>query len=265
MVVDNAGLEEFGQIEEVENLLARSTLYQILAVCYLFPSEEKLSLLKSKEDFRDLKEKLERCYPESDSLSALLRSLENLQEISSKLDAEALRSLYNRIVGHTMSKDCPLYEGQYGAAHVFQQVDDLADIQGFYKAFCLDISEEEKERCDHISVEFEFMQFLLYKQAYALENHGREEAEVCLNAQKKFLKDHVGKWVPLFAILFGRKAGEGFYFAAAEVTKAFIGLEVKLLDVNTEVLKESDLNQDVVAGAPDECLSCSGMDDMGET
>ena len=37
-----------------------------------------------------------------------------------------------------MSKECPLYETQFGAAQVFQQVHELGDIQGFYKAFGVD-------------------------------------------------------------------------------------------------------------------------------
>ncbi|MBM4053589.1 MAG: hypothetical protein FJ264_02725 [Planctomycetes bacterium] len=260
MVVKNSGLQENEHMAEIECLLARSAVYQVLSACYLFPEEEKLSLLKG-EDFTELVDTIEGCYGESDSLSAMVKSLKNLQELYCNADVEKLQSIYNRIVGHTISKECPLYEGQYGAAHVFQQVQDLADIQGFYKAFGLDISEEEKERCDHVSVELEFMQFLLYKQAYALENHGKEEVEICLDAQKKFLREHAGKWVPLFALLFGRRSVEGFYFALSEVTKEFMKLEMELLGVQTEMFKESDLNQDAVAGVPDECLSCSGSVD----
>ncbi|WP_347273456.1 molecular chaperone TorD family protein [Candidatus Kuenenia sp.] len=264
MVVNNSDLRETDQVAEVGNLLTRSALYQVLSTCYLFPEEKKLSILKG-EDFNELVERIERCYTESDSLTAMLKSLKNVQEFYSTTDIEKLQRIYNRVVGHTISKDCPLYEGQYGAAHVFQQVQDLADIQGFYRAFGLDISEEEKERCDHISVELEFLQFLLYKQAYAIENHGKEEAEICLDAQKKFLKEHAGKWMPLFALLFGKKSIDGFYFAISEVMKEFIKLEMDLLGVQTETFKESDLNQDVVAGAPDECLSCaSSVDEMGD-
>ena len=264
MVVNNRNLQETGQVAEVENLLARSALYQVLSTCFIFPEEKKLSLLKG-EDFNELVDKIERCYTESDSLTAMVEYLRTVQKLYCTTDIEKLQRIYNRVVGHTISKDCPLYEGQYGAAHVFQQVQDLADIQGFYRAFGLDISEEEKERCDHISVELEIMQFLLYKQAYAIENHGKEEAEICLDAQKKFLKEHAGKWIPLFALLFGRKSMDGFYFAISEVMKEFIRLEMDLLGVQTETFKESDLNQDAVAGAPDECLSCaSSVDEVGD-
>ncbi|MCF6149887.1 MAG: hypothetical protein E3K37_14635 [Candidatus Kuenenia sp.] len=262
MVVNNVDLREADHVEEVEGLLIRSSLYQVLSACYLYPEGEKLSFLKS-EDFQELVDnlgKINTCYHEAGDTSVLITFLKSVRAEFEKIDIEDLQSTYNRIVGHTISKDCPFYEGQYGAAHVHQQVHELADIQAFYRAFGLDISEEEKERCDHVGVEFEFLQFLLFKQAYALENHGREEAEVCLEAQKKFLKQHAGKWIPLLSILLGKKAREGFYFAVSELTKEFMKLEMKLLGVVTEMMKESDLNQEEVAGAPDECLSCAGFD-----
>jgi len=260
MVIDNVNLQETPVASEIENLLVRSSLYQVLSVCYLYPYENKFSFLKE-QDISDLLDKMEDCYNGIDDAKELKGCLQKVQDLHKKHDIEELQGMYNRIVGHTIDKECPLYEGQYGAAHVHQQVQELADIQGFYRAFGLDISEDEKERCDHISVEMEFMQFLLYKQAYALEHHGKEEAKVCCDAQKKFLKEHLGKWVPLFSILFGRKSQKGFYFALSELTKEFMRLEMRLMGIETEVYKESDLNQDEVAGPPDECLACASMED----
>jgi TorA maturation chaperone TorD len=235
-------------------------MYQILSACYLYPVEKNLSVLKS-SDFDGFAEILEGCYKDVDDVAVLRENLNELREVYRLSTVENLQSIYLRLVGHTISKECPLYEGQYGAFHVYQQVQDLADIQGFYKAFGLDISEEEKERCDHISVEFEFLQFLLYKHAYALEHDGNEKAVICEEALKKFMKEHVGRWVPLLAILFGRKAEKGFYYVLSSLTKEFLRLEMKMLGVKTEVLKESDLTQEVVAGAPDECLSCASSSD----
>ncbi|MFN3532076.1 MAG: molecular chaperone [Candidatus Brocadia sp.] len=262
MAVDSSSLLDKQGTSSVENLLTRSVMYQVLSSCFLYPVVKNLDVLKS-PDFQEHSKNLIRCYEELDNGEELKMCLSEVQKAYSNTSVETLQKIYNRIVGHTISKECPLYETQYGAAHVFQQVHELGDIQGFYKAFGLDVSDVERERCDHISVELEFMHFLLYKQAYALENHGEEKALVCIDAQKKFLKEHVGKWVPLFAILFGRKAEEGFYYALSALTKEFLRLEMKLLDVRTEMFKESDLNQEAVAGPPDECLSCASSEDVG--
>ncbi len=260
-MVDSSKLLDEHIESKVESLLTRSAAYQILSACFLYPTEERLSVLKDL-NFQEFGKSLDSCYKDVNDTAELLRCLNDVQRYFENTSAEALQKVYQRIVGHTISKECPLYETQYGTAHVFQQTHELADIQGFYKAFGLEVSDVEKERSDHVSVEFEFMHFLLYKQAFALENHGEEKVQICVDAQKKFLKEHVGKWVPLFVILFGRKAEEGFYNALSALTKEFMRLEMKLMNVKTEIFKESDLNQDVVAGAPDECLSCASSDDV---
>lgn len=244
----------------VDSLLTRSAMYHILSACFLYPKEQTLSILKS-PDFQEYKKNLILCYDGVDDGTELGRCLGEVQRLYGEAAVEVLQRTYQRIVGHTISKECPLYETQYGAAHIYQQTQELADIQGFYKAFGLEISDVERERSDHISVELEFMHFLLYKQAYALENHGEEKVQICVDAQKKFLKEHVGKWVPLFAMLYGKRAEDGFYHALSVLTKEFLRLEMCLMEVKTEVFKESDLNQEAVAGAPDECLSCASADD----
>ncbi|UJS16114.1 MAG: molecular chaperone TorD family protein [Candidatus Jettenia sp.] len=259
MAVDSDLLDQ-PVASNVENLLTRSILYHILSACYLYPIEKNLSIFKS-SDFEEYKKNLELCYKEIDDVKELRRCLDEIHQVYGNTPVEVLQKTYQRIVGHTISKECPLYETQYGSAHIYQQTHELADIQGFYNAFGLETSDVEKERGDHVGVELEFMHFLLYKQAYAQENDGEEKVQICVDAQKKFLKEHIGKWVPLFAILFGRKAEEGFYHALAALTKEFMRLEMKLMDVKTEMFKESDLNQEMVAGAPDECLSCASSED----
>ncbi len=262
MEADRSSLLDSEVAFRVDGLLTRSSMYQVLSACFLYPTEKNLTMLKT-PDIQEYQKELMLCY-ERDESAELNRCFGEVLEAFAATSIETLQSEYQRIVGHTMSKECPLYETQYGASQVFQQVQELGDIQGFYRAFGLDTSDIEKERCDHVSVELEFMHFLLYKQAYAMENHGDEKAQICVDAQKKFLKEHVGKWVPLFSVLFARKAGEGFYSAVSALTKEFLRLEMKLMDVKTEIYKESDLNQEAVAGASDECLSCASSEDFSE-
>ena len=263
MGVDSSSLLDQQVASSVTNLLTRSAMYQILSSCFLYPEEKNLSILKS-PDFQEHVKDLMHCYEGIEDGAEFKKCLEEVCSLFTATAIETLQRDYRSIVGHTMSKECPLYETQFGVAQVFQQVHELGDIQGFYKAFGVDTSDVERERCDHVSVEMEFMHFLLYKQAYALENHGDEKAQICVDAQKKFLKEHIGKWVPLFAVLFGRKAGDGFYVALSASTKEFMRLEMQLMGIKTDVYKESDLNQEAVAGASDECLSCASSEDFNE-
>ena len=92
---------------------------------------------------------------------------------------------FSRIFGHSVSNECPPYETEYGKSHVFQKSQGLGDIAGFYKAFGLEASDKAKERHDHISIELEFMYFLIFKENYARENSRAEESDICKDAQKK--------------------------------------------------------------------------------
>jgi TorA maturation chaperone TorD len=82
-------------------------------------------------------------------------------------DPANLQSEYLKIFGNIVGTQCPPYETQYHGAHIFMQAQELADIAGFYRAWGLDLSEQAKERVDHIWVELEFMSYLAFKEAYA--------------------------------------------------------------------------------------------------
>ena len=69
-----------------------------------------------------------------------------------------LQASYLECFGHTISKECPPYETEYGQAHIFEKSQSLADIAGFYQAFGVDLAPDLNDRLDHISVELEFMQ-----------------------------------------------------------------------------------------------------------
>ncbi|MAG14225.1 MAG: hypothetical protein CMN78_06485 [Spirochaetales bacterium] len=84
-----------------------------------------------------------------------------------------------------------LYTTEYTASGQFQKINSLSDIMGFYRAFGLRI---ENERPDALSVELEFMHFLIYKTIYAIENrpdNHEEKAQICIDAQGKFFKCHL--------------------------------------------------------------------------
>lgn len=133
-----------------------------------------------------------------------------------------LASAHSALFGPNLTPDCPPYETQFRETHIFQQAQMLADIAGFYKAFGLDVSENAHERADHLSVELEFMGTLCLKEWHALASGREGNAEVCRDAQKKFLGDHLGVWAGAFAEgLAGRAAGTPYAGVAGELN-AFV-------------------------------------------
>lgn len=203
--------------EAVKRAVARSHIYRFLSHLFLYPEEKTLSGLN---------------WEEGEEAVAILGNPNGLKEAfeslrSSLKEPVDIQSEYVRIFGHTLGDICPPYETQNGGTHIFQQAQDLGDIAGFYRAFGLEVSDQTKERLDHISIELEFMAFLAYKEAYALASDGHEKAEICREAQRKFMNDHLGRWAPDFTRRLEFEAKDGFYERLAVLTGRFVALEVE--------------------------------------
>jgi DMSO reductase family type II enzyme chaperone len=219
---------------ETQAALARSQTYRLLSTAYLYPGESIYAQFVEWSGSHMVVETLPVSYFASGGCLAALRAALD------QTDVEALQAEHRRVFGPIISNECPPYETQYGSIHIFQQSQDLADIAGFYRAFGLDVSDRSRERVDYIGLELEFMSFLAYKQAYALTYHGADKADICMDAQRKFLQDHLGRWAPLFAMLLQRKAESGFYHALAALTAAFLAFEAARLGVEPQPLSEAD-------------------------
>src|SRR5215471_8790394 len=116
-------------------------------------------------------------------------------------ELEAFQVAFVTAFGHAARGDCPLNEIEYGdlKADPLFQPHRLADLAAFYQAFGLEVSDDAAERHDHICVELEFMSVLAAKEAYALELQLEEELLTrALNAQKSFLREHLGRWTLSF-------------------------------------------------------------------
>src|SRR5438034_542243 len=123
---------------------------------------------------------------------------------------------------------------------LFQQSHTMGDIAGYYKAFGLELAEVVHERLDHISVELEFLHFLAYKESYALCHDGEEKLQIVVDAEKKFVRDHIGRWAPLFADMASKKAQRGFFHLLCELCKAYLKFECAYLGVKPQPYKETD-------------------------
>lgn len=220
-----------------ENIsLTRMDIYRFLSDMFVFPDEKNYSMLLEEEFISELSNCFN-MFPDADKRD-VNRVICSFSASLGGLTLDYMQSEYSRIFGHSISTECPYYETEYGKAHIFQQSQSLADVAGFYRAFGLERSETSKERIDHISTELEFMYFLIFKENYAAHHNKKEESAICIDAQKKFIKDHLGAWVPLFVKLMGDKAGEGFYSGIAELTGLFLRSEVNYLQVKPEEIKE---------------------------
>lgn len=122
---------------------------------------------------------------------------------------------HRALFGHTVAHGCPPYETEFGRRHVFGQAQDLGDIRGFYEAFGLR-PRARGERPDHIGCELEFLALLALKSAIAHATGDAERQEICRAAERRFLADHIGRWLPALAgRIADRIAGSGYAAVAA--------------------------------------------------
>jgi DMSO reductase family type II enzyme chaperone len=147
------------------------------------------------------------------------------------MDLADLQAAYRHTFGLTGSL---CYETEYGLPHEFRQSQELADICGFYRAFGLKPGGLLRERPDHLAVELEFMYVLALKEAYAASNGVVEHAEVCVEATRRFLGEHLGRWIDLFARSLARNGGVEPYLVLAHFAAAFVHHHADRLGVQTQ-------------------------------
>lgn len=192
----------------------------------------------------------------------------NLEEPLGLIGADRgrLEAEYQRIFGFLLARDCPPCETEY-CPQTFSvyRSQRLGDVAGYYRAFGLEPSRRLPERHDHISLEMEFMAWLIGKARYADLREGvesEEKAAVCRRAQGRFFEEHLCWWVPAFALALRKKA-EGntadrsrprsFYGAVGCALPAFVAFERWYLGV--------DAPRELVAPVPldePEEMGCEG-------
>lgn len=250
IVIDTAAEEEKKKIITAK---VRSRIYHLLSQVYLYPNEANYGLFKNgfAEELRNSISYLLLNYPKDDGKTEeILENLESLDKEIKKLKDEPVSELqrhFVKIFTHTISQECPQYETQFGikADQIFHKCHEMGDIAGFYRAFGLDVSDAEvsRERVDHISVEFEFMHFLACKEAYGLEKKDDEDKlSIVTDAQKKFVREHIAMWVPVFTKFLEKKAKTGFYKETSHLTRAFVEQETAYLKIKPRRLKSEEVS-----------------------
>lgn len=231
-------------LELQENLTMRGAAYKLLSVAFV------------PHDGRRLPELLAETLERTQSLAAgrgnaaLASAASRLVERLSQLprDVTELRSGASVIFGSPAPY--PPYEGEYEMANIFMKTQTMADVAGFYRAFGLELSPGFKDRPDHLSAEFEFMHFLLVKEAHATKRGLADLARETRKAQARFLEDHLGFWGPNFLGAVASSGGNAFYSAVADFGRTFLQSELSRMQLSPRPaeIKEPNRELDPPAG-----------------
>jgi len=182
--------------EYAARAIERSSVYGLLARVYSRePSKEFLENLRT-----------------SDFFKVLIKN-KSLKKLTDELAVEYTR-LFIGPGGHIYP-----YESAYCAKKI--------DIKNFVEFHGLKYNSDFTENSDHISIELEFMKKITDEEVKAWGKKDRRKAVECLKFKKRFIDEHLTKWVSKFSDRVIKEASLSFYREMAKLTKAYILSEAR--------------------------------------
>lgn len=229
----------------INSIIRRAQIYRFLADALLYPTENWLEDLSNLDPIlKDL-------------------GLDNLQHSTFLPDGKAgnlqladLQDEHRLTFGLTGSL---CYETELGMPNEYRQSQEMADIAGFYRAFGFEVGAEQRERPDYLATELEFLYVLSLKEAYAAEQGIEEHIEVCVEARRAFLRDHLGRWIGLFAQSVARGAGsdgvDNPYLWLSRLAEAVVQADAHSLGLSLENRRLDEV-QPTPLGPEISCETC---------
>jgi DMSO reductase family type II enzyme chaperone len=192
---------------------ARSRAYAAFAEMFEYPDEEYFEAVRSGTLAEALRAVLASVDPSLvEGGDGDWEALSNAGEGEDDLAVEFTR-LFD--VGAS-GPPCPLYGGLYGGA----RMKTMEEAVRFYNHFGLTLSESPHELPDHLTTELEFLHFLAFREAQALEQG--EDAGAYRRAQRDFLARHLGRWVPKLRAKMERESPMPFFLELVRRLESFL-------------------------------------------
>lgn len=198
---------------------ARSIAYKGLSECYHMPNAELY------ETLIQVKRQLEVLDSEAHPHITLMRSEFNIR--GNEIDDLCVD--FARLFVGPYALLAPPYGSVYLEGDRTVMGNSTMDVRMRYGDSGLKLAANFKEPPDHITAEFEFMHFLIFKEMEATGQGEINSIIPCLLSQQSFLEDHLGAWVAEFAKNVVDTAKTSFYQNLARATEAFIRDDYRIL------------------------------------
>jgi DMSO reductase family type II enzyme chaperone len=194
----------------------RSLLYSLLSQAFRFPSAEHYERVKGGR-FADEVQGVIASLPYNG-----LKGGELGRGIGTSY--EEFQSIFIALfeVGGAYGRPFSLYEAEYGGG----RMKVMEEVLRFYHHFGLRLSEQKRDRPDHLALEFEFMHLLTFKETEAL-IQGKERGAY-LRAEQDFLRLHLSDIGAALAKGIGGKEVP-FYGELVCLAESFIQMDLSYL------------------------------------
>ena len=203
---------------ELKALSTRSQIYLLFAKAIEYPTEATPHQVRGGE----IADALEALF--AAGAPGLREGLEREALCDAGEDDDALAVEYTRLFDVGASgPPCPLFGGSYGSARMKVMEETIR----FYEHFGLETSQGQRELPDHLATELEFLHFLTFSEAEALETGA--DPEPFRRARRDFLGRHPGQWVPQLCQRLQKHEAQPFYAALIGQLDRFLASELSSL------------------------------------
>ncbi len=199
-----------------ERGIARENLSRLLAACYYQPGPEFME----EKVFDSMLDAATRIHPE------LATSAGRLGAHYAAEGHDALLLDYTRLFlgpNHIIAK--PYGSVWLEGGNTVMGESTMAALK-LYAEGGFDMSGEFREVPDHIAVELEFLYLLIYRENEAHRNGDLEARQAKAALRKRFLDEHLGRWVGPFTAAMLAGTQTEYYRQLSELTRGFIDTEM---------------------------------------
>lgn len=200
---------------DLDQASAREDLCRYLAACYYQPGSE----FAEEKVFDSMLAAATRVHPD---LAAYAR------QMGEDFATEGMQNLlldYTRLFlgpSHIIAKP-------YGSIWLEQQGTLMGEstvaVMALYKEGGFEMDEEFRELPDHIAAELEFLYLLIYRENEAHRNGNPGAAQEKAELRRRFLDQHLGRWVGPFTTAVREGAESDYYRQLAALTGRFVSME----------------------------------------
>lgn len=198
---------------EQEQIGSRSALYSLISKGFRFPMPEQFESVKTGRFADEVAQTIAHLPYDGLKGGELGRG--------TALSYDDFQGRYIQLfeVGGESGSPCFIYEAEYGGG----RMKVMEEVLRFYHHFGLRLSQEKRDRPDHLASELEFMHVLTFREAEALLQGSERRAY--LSAQRDFLRFHLSDFLATVASKVG-SSGVPFYSDLASLAGAFCQREL---------------------------------------
>lgn len=199
---------------------------------YVYPEPAWLESLVAEEVFADA--------PFASAQPQVVSALQLLQAWSKNVTPTSIddvRTDYSRLFIGPGKVITPPWESVYFSVERLTFQRETLQVREWYRRFGLQAEKLYQEPDDHIGLELEFMAHLARLGLLALEQNDQAKFDQAIDAQKKFLTEHLGHWVLGWCDQVERNARTDFYRGIAMLTSGAVKEVAGVLSVPIEMSK----------------------------